>query len=236
MADYYDGLDLGEVCVVEAVRRPVAAPRSIEILDMPGRAGSAFLYVRTEPKTIEVDICILALASGEERLARYEDLRRELSWRIARAEPRELVLHDAPDLMDMAVLDGSTDLDRLMFTGSTTLSFVCPDPRSWGASEQVDMDGGGTAWCECAGSAGSEPVIEVESGGGALSLSIDGAAFDVLDSVEGTVVIDAVEHETTENGAALPISILSDYPAWDRGLHTVECELPFSVRWVERWL
>ena len=229
----YDGYDLSALMKVEAVRRPIMAPRSVGSSTVPGMDGCRFDSVRTEPKRIEADVRLFALFSGARRLSEFERVRREAAMRLLRDVPCPLVLDDAPDLTEMAILDGETGIERLMHSGGATLTWLCPDPYSRGAERSERRPEGGVARCEVSGSARTFPVIEVEAPG-PFRVEVDGEALSVLEG-GGTVLVDAEVNRTSLAGRQLAIDVMSDYPAWEPGPHVVSCPHPFEARWVERW-
>lgn len=230
----YDGWDFAGYLHVEAVRRPLMAERAADTESRP--RGARLESVASDPKTIEVDVRLVARVRGRARQReQLEQLRRLVAGKLLRDEPCKLVLPDAPDLYDMAVLDGSTDLERVSCTSKATLSFLCPDPRSWGETGVRQMEQGGEVTCLVGGNDATAPVVAVVADG-PFTVLFDGVPFDVLGAPVGLCGIDAEEHAVACGGLAVRYSIMSDFPEWAPGVHRVECDRPYAVRWCDRWL
>lgn len=231
----YDGRDFADLLHIEAVRRPMAGDRSADVADWHGRGGR-LKFVATDAKRIEVDVRAFSHGRGRAAQGReLEGIRRELGALLVRDEPRELVLPDAPDLYDLAVLDGSTALERVSCSSKATLTFLCPEAASYGVAETVEMPEGGTAHCRIDGNTWTAPVVMVQASA-PFTVSFDGVPFQVLGTPTGYCGVDAVKHEVTCAGASVRYDITSDFPVWEPGRHTIACELPFTARWRPRWL
>ena len=232
----YDGFDFSGLLKVEAVRRPLAPSVAVSTVDVPGVPGAVFRGVAIEQTPIEVDVRIIAgRGTADDRKVGFEMKRREIAARLVRESPCPLVLPDAPDLTSMAVLSGSTDLDRFLHTGGTTLLFSRPDPIDYGAERSESCDGGElSVWVD--GTWRTYPVLEVDTSDGNVFVEFDGAPFSAFGGSKGTVVVDAREPAARQDGTTLITNITEDFPTWEPGPHTVSCDDPFTVRWTERWL
>lgn len=232
----YDGTDLSSLLHVQAVRRPLAAEITNDVMDLTSGNGGLFTHNRLSSRIIETDVFFLAKVPGKtKRNYELEQLRRQLGIALYRSKPCKLVLDDAPDLFEMAVLDGSTDLNRLNWSSSTTLSWVCPEPASYGQYHQKTCDGGQT-YVNVHGSYPTAPILTVHARG-AFSVKFDDSYFPILETNgNDPVVIDSVNHLVTQGGEPLFYSIMADFPSWDAGAHSVTCEYPYTLEWHERWL
>ena len=232
----YDGHNFTGELHVEQIRRPLIAEVSNELMELPGADGAIHRNMRLSSKTIEVDVRLIApIAGRKNQNLKLEDIRRKLGTNLVRRTPCKLVLDDAPDLYDMAVLDGSTDLERLAYTKSATLSWVCPHPASFGKWHYKSSEGPGELNIRVAGNYPASPLISVISEG-AFNLTIDGIPFELTQEAIGEVIIDAETHTVTVNDEPAAYSIYSDFPLWAYGQHTVVCDSPFAVGYRERWL
>lgn len=227
----FGGYDFSHLLVVEKIDRPLMPRISNDTVSVNGD-GCRTASITLQPMEIEVGVRII-----EKDRAGYEKARREIAGRLFGREPRKLVLHDAPDLYCMAYLTDDTSVEKLLNTGGVTLRFHCDDPVSYGM-EQVRYSEGGTVWCNVGGNFATAPVIEVTTEASDAVVYCDGEPMTALGTLTGEqpLTFDCVAHEVTKGDAAVKLSVYDDFAKWEPGTHAVECELPFSVRWVERWL
>lgn len=227
----FDGYDFSHLLVVEEINRPLMPRIDNRTVSLSGD-GSRTAAVRLEAGEIEVKVRIIECSKSE-----YEKARREIAGRLWGREARKLVLHDAPDLYNMAYVADSTDVDKLLNTGGVTLRFHCDDPVSYGMEQSRSCEGG-TVWCNVGGNFTTAPIIEVTTDASNAVVYVDGNPMTALGTVSGDqpLTFDCVTHEVTKGDAVVKMSIFDDFAEWEAGTHAVECELPFTVRWVERWL
>lgn len=233
----YDGFDFGGLLRVEKIERPLIAPVDADYDDHPGMDGAVLGGVRLEPLTIKVTVCVLRPPGGR-GTEWFEKARRELSLRLFRKEPRKLVLHDAPDVYNMALLSDGTDVEDLVTAGRCELSFLCPDPVAYGKEERRGAPAGATLTLPVGGSYKTAPIVEVETDGSAETVTIDGSPMRALGTLSGDqpLVFDCEGHEVRKGAASVKLNIMDDFAEWEPGEHTVSCAKPFSVSWRERWL
>lgn len=233
----YDGFDLSGLLHVESVDRPLLPQVSVDSSDYAGRDGERFESSRLG--ALEVTVKVRVIVPERDRDLRglgLAGIRRLLASRLRRPEPRPLVLPDEPDVALMAVLSGDTSLERLSWSRSTELTFWAPDPRALGR-RVVRTSSGGAVACAVGGSARTGPTIEVTCPAGDVTLQVDGAPLRLLGVPEGTgpVVVDGESMSCTRDGAWVKVNLADDLPMWEPGRHSVECDSPFVVSWVERW-
>lgn len=230
----YDGFDFRSLIKVEDVHRPTMPPVLLNTKDTPGQDGDVIQGVTLEPKTIEVDIRLIAGVHGlPNQKFGIKDLRRKLSWQLFRRQPCKLVLHDEPDIYEMAILDGSTDLEAFCYTRFTTLTWHC-ECASYGKT-RTKSSNGGTVSTYVNGTYRTAPVVMVKANG-AFTIQFDGQPFEVTENVKGNVIINAEDHSITCDGERVEISYFAKYPTWEPGIHKVTCNLPYTVKFRERWL
>lgn len=240
----YDGFDLRPLLQVEDINRPIAADVSISSENFGAMHGSLFMSAARDQKIIEVTVRLIR--PYEETLGLnggFEEARRQLGARLYRTEPCRLWLHDAPDIYDMAIMADQSAIDKFVYSRTSTLTFVCPSPSSFGELITKDCPEGGSVSCLVEGNDVTEPVVVVDAQG-PFTIKFDDADFEVTGAQAGLVYIDAANRRDSESGhrvfdesgTTIPYSIFSDFPVWRPGIHVVECEYPFSVSWRERWL
>ena len=234
----YDGFDFSPYLRVEDIGCSFMPKIDVETDKVDGMDGSVLRSVRLDEGEVKVKVRMVRPYEEEYGLAGgFEKLRRELSGRLYRETPCKLVLKDVPDIYYMAVLSKDTDIENLVYTRTATLRFTCPDPVAFGM-EHARRSDGGLIHCNVGGNWKTAPIIEVQTEASKATVYVDGNPLRALGSISGEhpLTFDCAKHVTRKGEAPVMLSIFDDYPDWKPGNHTVECEHPFSVRWVERWL
>ncbi|MDA1652647.1 phage tail family protein [Bacillus cereus group sp. TH160LC] len=141
--------------------RPVLAPVRRELLKVPHRPGGYLLNTVTEERQIDVPFVIKAKNQSD-----LQKIKEDLANWLMTDQPCELVFDDEPDRTYLAVLDGSVDLDELVFRGKGTLTFICPMPYKLGATKKSEFvqswSTETTAYLTNQGSVEAPPIIEIE--------------------------------------------------------------------------
>lgn len=235
----FDGFDFSHLMKVEGVERSLVPDMSVSS-EAVGAPGEVFKSTSMGARTIKVDVRIIAPAKDlDGQKMSFEMTRRVIAARLARTTLCDLVLDDAPDVRWRAVLNGSTDLDRFLWTGGATLEFYSPTPWAFGKARKKESPGGEVG-CNVLGNVATAPVVTVDAESSDFEVCFDGVPFQLGGNVTSAspVVIDAANtpRTTTKGGATVKVGINSDYPEWATGLHTVSCQHPFTVEWEERWI
>lgn len=238
----YDGYDFSQLMKVEAVHRSLLPELSVETATIPGRDGSVFRSTSLGSLVLSVDVRLMTPVSGiENQKAAFESLRREVAGRLLKASPCDLVVDDAPDLTYTASLRGSTDLDRFVYTGGTTLEFLCMEP--WGRGRTVKRTfvpsetGPGKMTVNVGGNVATAPVVVLKTSEANVSVEFDGIPFNVFAMAgAGDVTLDCELRKAYQNSVPVTVDINSDWPTWDPGVHSVMTPCESSVSWSERWI
>lgn len=122
----FAGVSLSDYCTVLNIERSVLPPRTNLSKDITAMNGSLYTGYHYGERTIGVEVMIPARTREE-----YVRKVRELASVLHTESPCELIVSDEPDKYYYAVLDGATDLDRGVFSGSLTLNFICHDPIAY---------------------------------------------------------------------------------------------------------
>ena len=232
----YDGFDFGYHIIIDKIHRPMLPSVDVQAEDLSGD-GARITGVRLEASEIEVDIRLYR--PFDEIGARgFEESRRLLASRLLRRKPCKLTLPDAPDIYHMAILSGDTDLERIAWCGTGTLTFYCPDPVGYSANVRHVYSATGDVVCNVGGNYPCLPTFKVTSNSSTVTLTVDGKPLRCLGDATGNdpVVIDTSLHCVTKGDDVCMLDCTDDYPEWAPGLHTVECDYPLIIEWQERWL
>lgn len=244
----YDGYDFSDLLVVERVERSLLPGLTVNTSNVPGKDGTSFRSVTVDALTINVDVRIIAPADGAaNQKLRFELARREIAGHLLKRRPCELVVDDAPDLVYTASLTGSTDLERFVYTGGTTLEFSCVEPcgvgrtvkRSASPSQESDASDVDQAFVR-ANVGGNYPTAPIVTFNGSQSMyqaSFDGAMFAVYCMAgQGELVVDCHRKKAYQGSYAATVDINCEWPSWEPGVHTVQSDDAFAVEWSERWV
>ena len=232
----YDGNDLSPWLRCNP-QRPILPPVENSAQEVPGRDGSRLVRSKLGALTIPVKVRLRA-RRGED----VAELRHMLAAMLRREEPAPLVLPDDPTRYHMAVLDGSSDLDRLWYTGSAELTFVAHDPIAYGQLHEAAM--GSSATLHVAGTHPSAPVITARPGSSSryrITLVDSGEYVEVSTpfSTSSVLVKDCAAQHCTVNGASADrhVALSSDYFDLAPGLNRLAATSGTAVvEWRERWL
>lgn len=228
----FDGYNFRDLIVIEDVDRPEMAPVDVSYDEFDGVDGCVFGSARAQPREITVTYRMERPFEEMGLNAGFERARRLLAGRLYKDKPAPLVLYDAPDLVDMAIVTGRTDIEKNVYVRRGEITFLCVEAASRGR-ERVKR-GTGEVRMRVDGTYPTFPVVKVEADG-PFSVFYDGYEVKVEDSAHGTVTIDSEAKSVTKDGEAVRYSMYCDIPEWEPGRHSVRCDHPFEVRWVERW-
>ncbi|MGN4578393.1 distal tail protein Dit [Bacillus cereus group sp. MYBK74-1] len=141
--------------------RPVLAPVRRELLKVPHRPGGYLLNTVTEERQIDVPFVIKAKNQSD-----LQKIKEDLANWLMTDQPCELVFDDEPDRTYLAVLDGSVNLEELVFRGKGTLTFICPMPYKLGKTKTSEFvqswSSETTTYFNNEGSVEAPPIIEVD--------------------------------------------------------------------------
>lgn len=130
----FNGVDFTPYFVVEDVRRALLPPRALVSTKVSGAVGDQFLRLIQNQGKIEVDIRFIGTKDqvGIQK-------RRVAAGLLHTEGPQKLTLPDDPGRYNMAILSESTDLTKLLGTASTTLTFICLDPLTYGQKKTFNI-------------------------------------------------------------------------------------------------
>lgn len=121
----FNSIDFSDIFTVEEIRVPMLPSILNSYIEVPKMNGAKFVRNRLDMKPIDIDIRLI-----EDSLEDVTTKVRTLAGQLYTTEPKKLVLDDS-GLYEMAVLDGQIDIDKFLYTGFATLTFICPEPLSY---------------------------------------------------------------------------------------------------------
>lgn len=228
---------------VIGVTRSILPPSSNKVIEFDDRSGGFFVSKKYGMKQIIVSVMVIGANSANMR-ARVRDI---AGW-LDTEQPEVLIFDDEPNMRDFAILDGSTDLEEELKLGTGSLTFICPDPFSFGSERTVNLTTNGTTTVANAGTAETFPVVRAtvtapankftvtrkDSKGRSEQVTVN-HAFATGDVLE----IDMSKGKVSINGNVRMASVAPESDFWDlkKGNNTVDCPAGFTatVRYTERF-
>ena len=128
----YAGLPLHDYIDILNVKRSILPPRENFVKDIPSQHGNFYMGYKYAPREITLE-CLLKANSREE----YIENLRELAFILDVNVPTKMIIGDSEDVYCYAILDGSTDLEKVVNNGKFELKMICYDPYMY--SSQVDF-------------------------------------------------------------------------------------------------
>ena len=172
----FGGHELTEYIKILDVKRPLLASRVNYSVDIPSLNGEVYTGHKYQTKEIEVEFAILCRTNKS-----YFDFVRILGDILDTTEPTKLVIGDEPDKYYYAVLDGSTELDKILTNGFGSIKFLCHNPVAYSDTENIfEADAEGKVTVVNNGSAKTQPVINVQFSKDAHFLQVTNYTGEVI--------------------------------------------------------
>lgn len=128
----FDGKHSSELIdVVTDIRRRILPPVNNRTVDIPGSHGVYDYGFNFTGLEIQIDIMLIG--------SDYADLRakvRNIAAWLGQEEVKPLVFDDEPDKTYFARLSDSSELEEIIYSGSASLTFLCPDPFAYGPEKE----------------------------------------------------------------------------------------------------
>lgn len=120
------------------------------MINIHGRVGALLISSEVEPRSIDIPVRIKG-----ENIADLQKLKEDLADWLVHDDVKELVFDDEPDRTYYAVVDGTLDLDEIVYYGKGVITFICPDGLKYGPLREIKLD----AQTNKIYYAGTEPTI-----------------------------------------------------------------------------
>ena len=119
----YNEHKLNDYCNITNVSKSILPQRTNKSKEIPSANGSYYLGYKYGERIIKVDIYIDSKNKDD-----YTQRVRNLSYILNVEEPKKMKINDDEGKYVFAVLNGGTDLEKVIRAGKTTLEFICYDP------------------------------------------------------------------------------------------------------------
>ena len=152
----FNGTNLSEVCTISKIYNSILPERDNFTQVIPTVNGSYYTGFRYGEKVISVDIWF-----SKTNIQDYTNAIAKLAKVLNTSGPKKFISSENPDVYYFAVLDRSTDLEKIQYSGSTTLNFICHDPiaysKKWETSVPNDR---GVLNFNNSGTANAKPIVD----------------------------------------------------------------------------
>ena len=153
----FAGIDLSNYCTILNVNRSILPSRTNLSKSIPTMNGSYYTGFHYGERTITLDIFLKGNSKEE-----YIQNVRKLANVLNVENPSKLIISDEPDKYVYAVLDGDTNLEKILNTGSTTINFICHNPIIYSDKWNTFTPGNkGIITVENNGTIQANPLIDV---------------------------------------------------------------------------
>ncbi|MFD2628722.1 distal tail protein Dit [Oceanobacillus kapialis] len=132
------------------------APVSRNLLSIPGFPGAHLINSDVGVLTIQQNVFF-----DSDSLTDFFSMKEEIAGWLLTDKICPLIFDDQPDRTYHAVIDGSIDIEELLLVGNITLTFICPDPYSYGPEQIIRLETILGNIVNIEGTAPTKPVFEL---------------------------------------------------------------------------
>lgn len=229
----FNGFDFTDLLVVEYIDRSLMPSISIEGTNMPGKHGVRFKELVMSPTEITVKCRII----GTSRIETQQRIR-TIAGKLYTETPARLELRDEPDKYNMAILSGSSDVEKWFATGYMVLTFECTDIYAYSKAEKTQTLN--TSFTN-EGTYPSTGIIEVQPNiGDTLVISNGTKSLTLMNTFNGTETIKVFLEKQlitmNNNNAMYLLTLDSDFFDIPTGSAKITATGTGTVTYVERWI
>lgn len=237
---FFNGYELTHLFIVSDLKNSLL-PRSVNTVDVPGRDGSLFTSTNLAARTIG-----LTLTVRDKSIKGVQLAARALAAILAVDEPKPLEISIDDGLYYLAIPEAGSDGKRFRKAVSYEVSFVCPDPVSYGVERRVTVPSGGSVTFEVDGTYPTMPVVSASAaangGGGFWRLRLEDGSYLLATIPQGVssapVIADCAKRTLRVNNSTALLAPEADWLVFEPGEHTLEMTGTGAaiVTFNERWL
>lgn len=126
----YAGNYLHDYFKVLSIERTLLPPRENFTREIPSVHGKIYTGFKYNPKQY-----VLKCALSADDNVDFNDRIKDIAFILDTKEPSKLILGDDPHCYNYAVVDGEIDIERMRYTGTFDITFICYDPISYSIEE-----------------------------------------------------------------------------------------------------
>lgn len=233
----YDGVRLNDFMVVKDIKESLLPNVENVTLRMNKNVGLKFVNQELGSRVFAIDVEILSdnQQDKQEKIDRLAPL-------LFTDEEKDLILDNSRRYK--AVVDGSSNINNLMYDGLLTLNFVAYDPIAYG--EEISLNIGSGDELYNPGNYKTRPIIELFASTAPVEVRLkNGEEYDYIKinkivGVTDTIKIDFVNEVVTLNGEDImadvdPLGDFFDIPPGDFSLEIKNSRFT-HILFYERWL
>lgn len=229
----FNGVNLSEYFKIRDIRKSLL-PRITNVLkEIPGKAGSRYLKDKLQPLIISIDIEIKDKSKLEDKMNYIK------TFLYTKDLKRLRIL----DKYYFAKLDGSTDLEKILYYRNTTLNFLCPDPIAYGETKTIDITNSPTILNEGTHETTGTITVEITEDVSNLNVTLQNTGEFIYlehDFVVGDLILIDLEEEIAyKNGYSImqDCYLESDFFKIPTGELTITVSNGnATLEFIERWL
>lgn len=232
----YNGHDFKNILRDELISRTFLPGINVSTVEVPGRHGSLFADAKLDPLAISVTVRLIPGFRSNYGYS-YEESRRKIAGMLFSRKPSKLILRDDPTRYYYAILSGESQIEKLLGTGQSTLTFICPDPIAIGAERKITLNEGLTSF-HLDGTAPSFPIFSIKAQSDEVKVSRGNRyVLPNMKLTKGDVIeIDCANERVTVNESTVGVSLFSDYFGVESGTNSVTVDGGSGILTAnERW-
>lgn len=232
----YDNIKLNNYVKVKNIRESLLPNINNVSLKLNNSVGARFIKQEMGIRQFDIDVEIIADSIDEK-----QEFIDRLAPMLFTKDERVLILDN--NRKYEAILDGSTNIDNIMYDGSFTITFVAHNPIAYG--EEVSVKFASNDKLFNTGNYVSRGVINLTASGNTVKLMLkDGNDYDYLEIYKlksgDKVKVDLIEENITVNGLQHikdtdPLGDFFDIPVGEFEFELTGAsfsELVFFERWI----
>lgn len=236
----YAGHRLDQLFIASNLEVKLAPPMP-DLITVPGRDGQAVRGATLGVGTISVELS-KTIGTDAERRAAYSQL---WAWLNIKS-PQQLRLGSVSDPYYLVMPSGGGDITRYIQCETVTAEFTVIEPARYGATRTASLSGSTAQNITVAGTYPTWLKIEstnaTRNASGLWGVQIDNQDYVCValpTAAASAVTIDSAEHLAEVDGAAIMITLDSDWLRLEPGTHSVKINKgsgSATISWIERWL
>lgn len=153
----YAGNYLHDYFKVLSIERTLLPPRENFTREIPSLNGKIYTGFKYSSKKY-----VLKCALVSEDNIDFNDRIKDIAFILDTKKPSKLILGDNPHCYNYAVVEGEIDIERIRYTGTFDITFICYDPISYSIEEDEFIgEEKGIVSIDNAGTFGTYPKISI---------------------------------------------------------------------------
>ncbi|WP_130806522.1 distal tail protein Dit [Senegalia massiliensis] len=238
---YFNNINFCDYLIVNDIRRSILPPQNTILRKVPKSIGQTFIRKELGVGVIEVDITLIA----NNRVNLRKNIR-QLASMLYTETLEKLIFDDEVDKYYMAILSEDTELEEICSIGEGTLTFICPDPISYGDTKSHTITDSVKLFLSGTYKTKPKFIFNINSNIDHIKLThIDKGKFVYIEHnfIPGDIVeVDFNDKwKVRKNGVVIAedIWIISDFFYLDVGENNINIEplgVDVTMEYIERWL